>query len=202
MEKEKGKKGKRKMEGRWGKDSGILIKSFEHREIRNPLIYSCLIRYPVFHTAEILEIWEANSRFYTAEKWIRGETLYDTLMGWVRIGDDGKGGLRFHLLRRWKHEIQRAVGGLHSLPGGGIIHGDISPKNIMITFENEAMLIDFNGADFDGAIQPRRWFATRAFSEENAYCQGILTEESDRTSIEKTFSFAKYILYLSQEVRK
>lgn len=182
--------------------SEIFIKRFEWNQIRNPMVYSCLVLHPVSHASRILKVWGDASRFYTAEKWIQGKTLYDILMEWVKSGNNEEIKMQFRLLQSWKRQIQTAADELHRLPGGGVIHGDISPKNIMVTLDDNAVLIDFNGADFGGKNQPRRWFATKAFSEECTYFQGILTEESDWIGIEKTFSFARHILYRSQEIEK
>ncbi len=45
---------------------------------------------------------------------------------------------------KWTKQILEALEYLHSRPPYGILHADIKPANIMLTAENDAVLIDFN----------------------------------------------------------
>lgn len=178
----------------------IFVRCFFKSKIRNPKVYHLLLKYAPRHCSKILDIQESKDFICIFEEWVSGKTLYETLVEWS--WKKGEWRIRNELVQKWRDQISLAVKGLHGLPDGGIIHGDISPKNIMVTREMEAVLIDFNGADVYGGPIPEKWFATKAFSEKNAYLKGLLTWESDYESIAKTFAFAQYILALSRNNEK
>ncbi|HEX9297864.1 MAG TPA: protein kinase [Polyangiaceae bacterium] len=103
-----------------------------------------LIRHP--NVAETLDLGEQNGALYLVMEWVNGEPL-DFILRTAR----GVGGIPLPIA---VHLIIQACKGLHAAhearsPKGeplGIVHRDISPQNLLVTFSGVVKLVDFGVA--------------------------------------------------------
>ncbi|HEX7489467.1 MAG TPA: serine/threonine-protein kinase, partial [Anaeromyxobacteraceae bacterium] len=102
---------------------------------------------------QVFEFDQVDGRYYIAMELVRGRTLREVVdrcreLG-VRLG-----------LARAVHvcaEVARALGYAHRLEDGGrpagLVHRDVSPQNVLISFEGEVKLTDFGIARALGASE-------------------------------------------------
>ena len=112
------------------------------------------IRHP--HVVEIVDLGEEGDLLYIVMEWVDGETIF-TLNKQARE----KGGIPLPILLRIvadacaglhaAHELRDAKGQLLNL-----VHRDISPQNVMISFDGIVKLVDFGVAKASGRIHETR----------------------------------------------
>ncbi len=93
------------------------------------------------HLATIFQLaneWE-DDRFVALMQWVEGRTLYDWI-GYIEMYADELGEAPASVVGRW---ITSCCEGLSSLHRAGLVHGDISPKNI-IENAGDVSLVDFD----------------------------------------------------------
>lgn len=102
---------------------------------------------------------------YTVMEYINGHSLYDEIIK--------RGKIPYKQALKWAKELCSAAAYLHSR-NPAIIHSDIKPKNIMVTYDGRLCLIDFNissvfGGDIytigssDGYSPPEQYLARKQF---------------------------------------
>ncbi len=113
---------------------------------------------------------EAN-RAYLVLDYIQGKNLEDVLM-------ETEGFLDEHLVGGWAIQICEVLDYLHSLRPLPVIFRDLKPSNVMLTPQNQTMLIDFGIAKI---IQPDRrdtMIGTEGYSPPEQY-KGFVDPRSD-----------------------
>lgn len=106
------------------------------------------VRHP--HVVEILDLGEEQSVLYLVMEWIDGEPLHVIMKQAaecggvplpvaVRIASQLCGGLHA------AHEVKDDHGTLY-----GLVHRDVSPQNVMVTYDGVAKLVDFGVAKAQG----------------------------------------------------
>lgn len=82
---------------------------------------------------------EEDGVIYLVQEYIEGWSLRQLLNSCAELNRWPSVALSCHIAR----EVARALAYLHGTDGGGIIHRDIAPSNIMLSFSGEVKLIDF-----------------------------------------------------------
>jgi serine/threonine-protein kinase len=146
------------------------------------------------NVAQILDYGEAHKRPYMALEWIDGESLAR-----IASAQRARGGL---LPLRWVlHVAAAACAGLHAAHEARdqdgeplhLVHRDVSPQNIMVTFDGFAKVVDFGVAKSRRRTQITRVGVIKGktgyFSPEQ-----VRGEEIDRRSDLFSFGILLYLL--------
>ncbi|HYS79343.1 MAG TPA: serine/threonine-protein kinase [Anaeromyxobacteraceae bacterium] len=102
---------------------------------------------------QVFEFDQVDGRYYIAMELVRGRTLREVV---DRCREQG---VRFGLARAVHvcAEVARALGYAHRLEDGGrlagLVHRDVSPQNVLLSFEGEVKLTDFGIAHALGAAE-------------------------------------------------
>jgi eukaryotic-like serine/threonine-protein kinase len=112
------------------------------------------IRHP--HAVEIVDLGDENGWLYIVMEWVDGETMY-TLNKRART----KGGIPLPIMLRIAsatcaglhaaHELRDEKGQLVDL-----VHRDISPQNVMVSFDGIVKIVDFGVAKASGRLHETR----------------------------------------------
>jgi len=89
--------------------------------------------------AQTLAVDEVAGEPFIVQEFLEGRTVTQVLSAAQGAGLRMPVHLSVHIAR----EIARALAYAHRVEGGGVIHRDVSPHNIMLTFSGEVRLIDF-----------------------------------------------------------
>ncbi len=108
------------------------------------------IRHP--HVVEILDLGEVKKTLFIVMEWIDGEPLNAVM----RVAAD-KGGIPLPVAVRIATQMCAGLHAAHELrdDGGklyGVVHRDVSPQNIMVTYDGVAKLVDFGVAKARGQM--------------------------------------------------
>jgi serine/threonine-protein kinase len=95
--------------------------------------------------AQTLDVEEIEGELCILQEYIHGTTL-----GYLETRAASHQPLPISLSMHVVHEVARALAYAHSLPGHGIVHRDVTPDNIMLSFTGEVKLIDFGIAKVVG----------------------------------------------------
>jgi eukaryotic-like serine/threonine-protein kinase len=95
--------------------------------------------------AQTLDVEEIDGELCILQEYIHGTTL-----GYLETRAASHQPLPISLSLHVVHEVARALAYAHSLPGHGIVHRDVTPDNIMLSFTGEVKLIDFGIAKVVG----------------------------------------------------
>jgi eukaryotic-like serine/threonine-protein kinase len=103
---------------------------------------AALLSHP--NIAQIYDLGEASGRYYIAMEYVHGETLRKT----QKVAESMPGGLALGLKCRIIAGAAQALDHAHDARGPNgqpinLIHRDVSPHNIMVTFSGEVKLVDF-----------------------------------------------------------
>lgn len=90
---------------------------------------------------QIIDIFQTQQGTFLVERYIEGYTLEEVL--------EQKQHLKEGLIYRWGIELAQVLNYLHNLDTP-IIHCDLKPSNIMVTYDNHLVLIDFGIAKRQG----------------------------------------------------
>lgn len=96
--------------------------------------------------ASTLEVGELEGEPFIVQEYLEGRTITQALSAAQSAGVKMSIELAVHIVR----EVARALAYAHREAGGGVIHRDVSPENIMLTFIGEVRLIDFGVARSTG----------------------------------------------------
>lgn len=125
------------------------------------------------HLPKIYVVKDLGSKVQVLEEYIQGATLEDTL--------ENFGILPLAIVKLYMLEICEAVEVLHSV---GIIHKDISPKNIVISDEHGAILIDFDiSKQYNSNSKDTTIMGTRGYASPEHYGFQSTDERSDIYSL-------------------
>ena len=89
--------------------------------------------------AQTLAVDEVDGEPFIVQEFLEGRTITQVLSAAQSAGRRMPVPLAVHIAR----EVARALAYAHRLEGGGVIHRDVSPHNVMLTFGGEVRLIDF-----------------------------------------------------------
>lgn len=89
--------------------------------------------------SQTLAVDEVAGEPFIIQEFLEGRTVTQVLSAAQGAGEHLPVHLAVHIVR----EVARALAYAHRLEGGGVIHRDVSPHNIMLTFSGEVRLIDF-----------------------------------------------------------
>ncbi|MCM1543635.1 MAG: serine/threonine protein kinase, partial [Blautia sp.] len=97
---------------------------------------------------QVYDFVQEDGMVYTVMDYIDGESLKEMLKRGQRPTQPQ--------VIKWACQLLEALRYLHGIPPHGILHGDIKPANIMLRFNGDICLIDYNIALFlgeDGAVK-------------------------------------------------
>lgn len=89
--------------------------------------------------AQTLAVDEVEGEPFIVQEFLEGRTVTQVVATAQSTGQRMPLPVAVHIVR----EVARALAYAHRLEGGGVIHRDVSPHNIMLTFAGEVKLIDF-----------------------------------------------------------
>lgn len=103
---------------------------------------------------QIIDIFQSRQRIFLVERYIEGYTLEDVLRQGAHIKEG--------LIYQWGIELSQTLHYLHNLDTS-IIHCDLKPSNIMVTYDNHLVLIDFGISRRQGIDKISQWL-TRCYA--------------------------------------
>ena len=170
--------------------SDTVVKLYDLEEIR------CLKAIDALGRAELPWIvspraWFCREgRVMLVENRVQGESLRDFVLGrksaCYGLDDFDR------LLSTWEGRIRQALKALHSLKPNGIIHGDVSPGNILVHPRNTAFLIDFNRAFFSEETRGQAPGQEKGCPYASFFtCKETYSEKGDFIALSQTFRMAK-----------
>jgi serine/threonine protein kinase len=109
---------------------------------------AALIHHP--NVVETLELGEHEGTLYLVMEWVEGESLH-----YVQHRAEERGGLPLTVALNLLGQACRGLHAAHELSGEdgrhlGIVHRDISPQNILVTYTGSAKIVDFGIAKATG----------------------------------------------------
>ncbi len=112
------------------------------------------IRHP--HIVEMVDLGDEDGLLYIVMEWIDGDTLFT-----LNRRAKSKGGIPLPLLLRIAADACAGMHAAHELldENGkplGLVHRDVSPQNIMITFDGIVKIVDFGVAKATGRMHETR----------------------------------------------
>ncbi|MGK4004999.1 serine/threonine-protein kinase [Sorangium sp. So ce1036] len=112
------------------------------------------IRHP--HAVEIVELGDENGVLYIVMEWVDGDTI-STLNKQVR----STGGIPLPILLRIASSICAGLHAAHELRDDqgrlvDLVHRDISPQNVMVSFDGIVKIVDFGVAKATGRLHETR----------------------------------------------
>jgi eukaryotic-like serine/threonine-protein kinase len=84
------------------------------------------------HLVNVSDYFEENGKAYLVMKYMEGQDLAQRI--------EQEGALNETQVRAWTNQLLRALAYSHAQ---GVIHRDIKPENVIITLEDQAVLVDF-----------------------------------------------------------
>ncbi|MBK8257616.1 MAG: serine/threonine protein kinase [Polyangiaceae bacterium] len=112
------------------------------------------IRHP--HVVEMVDLGDENGMLYIVMEWVDGDTLFT-----LNRRAKNKGGIPLPLLLRIAADACAGMHAAHELRDDsgkplGLVHRDVSPQNIMITFDGIVKIVDFGVAKAAGRTHETR----------------------------------------------
>ncbi len=112
------------------------------------------IRHP--HVCEMVDLGDEEGMLYIVMEWVDGDTLFT-----LNRRAKHKGGIPLPLLLRIASDASAGLHAAHELKDEhgkplGLVHRDVSPQNIMISFEGIVKLVDFGVAKAAGRMHETR----------------------------------------------
>ena len=112
------------------------------------------IRHP--HVAEILDLGDEDGMLYIVMEWVDGETLFV-----LNRSAKEKGGFPLPLLLRLLSSICAGLHAAHELRDDegrslGLVHRDVNPANIMISYDGIVKIVDFGVAKATARVSTTR----------------------------------------------
>lgn len=158
-------------------------------EVYNARVYRQLKEHPVSHTPHIYELCEENNILTVIEEFIPGDSL-ETLL-------ETQGPLPADKVFHYMCALCDILTNLHTMVPP-VIHRDIKPSNIIITPEDQPVLLDFNAARNYTSTkrEDTELLGTRGYAAPEQYGFG---ESSSRTDLYAVGSLMKTLFTGSEE---
>ena len=144
--------------GAAGFEKLVAIKLLDERLVREPDVARGLLREAFLgvhldhqHIVSVLDLGEDDGRFFVVMEYVRGYTLAHVLSGLAAAGRPAPLAVAMHVARA----VLDAIEHLHELRGDGgarlgLIHGDVSPSNVLLAVDGRIKLSDFGVATLEG----------------------------------------------------
>ncbi|MFO0590679.1 MAG: protein kinase [Polyangiaceae bacterium] len=112
------------------------------------------IRHP--HVCEMVDLGDEDGMLYIVMEWVDGDTLFT-----LNRRAKHKGGIPLPLLLRIASDASAGLHAAHELRDEhgkvlGLVHRDVSPQNIMISFDGIVKIVDFGVAKAAGRLHETR----------------------------------------------
>jgi serine/threonine-protein kinase len=112
------------------------------------------IRHP--HIVEMIDLGDEDGLLYIVMEWVDGDTLFT-----LNRRAKNKGGIPLPLLLRIASDASAGLHAAHELRDEqgkplGLVHRDVSPQNIMISFDGIVKIVDFGVAKAAGRMHETR----------------------------------------------
>jgi serine/threonine protein kinase len=112
------------------------------------------IRHP--HVVEMVDLGDEDGMLYIVMEWVDGDTLFT-----LNRRAKNKGGIPLPLLLRIASDTAAGLHAAHELRDEqgkllGLVHRDVSPQNIMISFDGIVKIVDFGVAKAAGRMHETR----------------------------------------------
>jgi serine/threonine-protein kinase len=112
------------------------------------------IRHP--HVVEIVDLGEEDDWLYIVMEWVDGETIFT-----LNKHANAKGGIPLPILLRIVSETCAGLHAAHELRDDrgqllNLVHRDISPQNVMVSFDGIVKIVDFGVAKATGRLHETR----------------------------------------------
>ncbi|MEZ4299642.1 MAG: protein kinase [Polyangiaceae bacterium] len=112
------------------------------------------IRHP--HVVEMVDLGDEDGMLYIVMEWVDGDTLFT-----LNRRAKNKGGVPLPLLLRIASNACAGLHAAHELRDDsgkplGLVHRDVSPQNVMITFDGIVKIVDFGVAKATGRMHETR----------------------------------------------
>ncbi|MDQ2679234.1 MAG: serine/threonine protein kinase, partial [Actinomycetota bacterium] len=104
-----------------------------------------------------------------------------------RLGERGAGPLESTEARRLAAALAAALAEVHER---GVVHGDLSPANVLFDRDGAPLLADFGAADLDGTSDPVRQGLTPAFAAPERRRGAVASRPGDVYSLAATVATA------------
>jgi serine/threonine protein kinase len=131
--------------------------------------------------AQTLDVEEIDGELCILQEYIHGTTL-----SYLETRAASRSPLPIPLTVHVISEVTRALAYAHTLPGPGIVHRDVTPDNIMLSFTGEVKLIDFGIAKVVGdesLTQARLVVGRPLFTAPEALAGGVADHRADIYSV-------------------
>ena len=142
-------------------------------EVYHLQVYRQMMQHPAAHTPRILELFEDAGTLIVIEEYIPGNSLELLL--------EKRGPVPLAKAYAYMIDLCDILSDLHAMQPP-VIHRDIKPSNIMITPDDQLVLLDFNAARHyrAGKAEDTELLGTRGYAAPEQYGFG---ESSERTDI-------------------
>lgn len=134
------------------KEEVIIIKL--QKKSRREIFFLCSLRHQGI--ARNLFMWEEGNYVFIVQEKIKGMSLYEHISKFRNIPSNKKIMYAYSLAKILKY--------IHNFNATGLVHGDISPQNILISEEDEVYLIDFGSSFYDDIVKKEKsYYATKGY---------------------------------------
>lgn len=156
----------------------VYIKKEISAEIAS--VYKKILNLNNCHVAKIEYVYSLDEKSFVIEEYISGRTVHEMVMQYKVL--DGE------TARDYCVQILDGLSAIHSL---GIIHRDISPKNIIVTNDGICKILDFDisRAEKPGKTQDTTILGTAGFASPEQFGFLQTSEQSDIYSVGVLFNF-------------
>lgn len=150
--------------------------------VYNKEVFAALSRTRIEGLPSIIDIQERDSKLYTIESYVEGETLQDLM--------DKKGILSEAEVKRIAIELCEILKKMHAIEPM-IIHRDLKPSNIILGKDGKVYLIDFNASKefHDNTSEDTVWFGTKYFAAPEQLGFGTSSAATDVFGMGATMSY-------------
>jgi len=143
--------------GAAGFEKLVAIKLLDERLVRDPDVARSFLREAFLgvhldheHIVSVLDLGEEQGRFFVVMEYVRGYTLAHVLSHLAAIGRPMPVGAAMHVTRA----TCEALAYLHGVRGSdgarlGLVHGDVSPSNVLLGADGRVKLTDFGLASLE-----------------------------------------------------
>lgn len=148
-------------------------------------IYQYLLRHPINHMPQILQMYQGKNALIVVEEYIPGRTIYDILCETV---------IEPLQAAKIAVDLSKILRKLHQLPQP-IIHRDVKPSNVMINSKGEVFLLDMNVAKWFDEMKKEdtKLFGTPGYAAPEQLGYGFFAS-SEKTDVFAVGTLLNYMI--------